>query len=70
VVFLKNPSIQRYVVEALKTWRKHNRNGALHAVARRTTALRHTRRNHRELRNEDFSRNPDMDRELYRGSSI
>src|SRR5260370_9382585 len=22
--FLKNPSIQRYVVEALKTWRKHN----------------------------------------------
>jgi len=23
-VFLKNPSIQRYVVEALKTWRKHN----------------------------------------------
>src|ERR1700723_2348295 len=23
-VFLKNPAIQRYVVEALKTWRKHN----------------------------------------------
>src|SRR4029077_4910133 len=23
-VFLKNPSIQRYVVEALKTWRKGN----------------------------------------------
>src|SRR5258707_2422605 len=23
-VFLRNPSIQRYVVEALKTWRKHN----------------------------------------------
>src|SRR5260370_15000817 len=23
-VFLKNPSIQRYVVEALKTWRKAN----------------------------------------------
>ena len=66
-IFLKNPSIQRYVVEALKTWRKHNA-----AMILSTQSLD-------ELRKSDildvivescvtkiFLANPDMDRELYR----
>jgi type IV secretion system protein TrbE len=65
--FLKNPSIQRYVVEALKTWRKHNA-----AMILSTQSLD-------ELRKSDildvilescstriFLANPDMDRDLYR----
>ncbi len=66
-VFLKNPSIRSYIVEALKTWRKHNA-----ALVLSTQSLD-------ELRKSDildvilescvtkiFLANPDMDRELYR----
>jgi type IV secretion system protein VirB4 len=66
-VFLKNPAIQRYVVEALKTWRKHNA-----AMVLSTQSLD-------ELKRSDildviieccatkiFLANPDMDRDLYR----
>jgi type IV secretion/conjugal transfer VirB4 family ATPase len=65
-VFLKNPSISAYVVEALKTWRKHNA-----ALVLSTQSLD-------ELRKSDildvllescptkiFLANPDMDLELY-----
>ncbi len=66
-VFLKNPSIRSYIVEALKTWRKQNA-----AMILSTQSLD-------ELRKSDilsviiescptkiFLANPDMDRELYR----
>ena len=65
-VFLKNPNIRTYVVEALKTWRKHNA-----ALVLSTQSLD-------ELRKSDildvilescvtkiFLANPDMDCELY-----
>ncbi len=65
-VFLKNPSVRSYIVEALKTWRKHNA-----ALVLSTQSLD-------ELRKSDildvilescvtkiFLANPDMDRELY-----
>ncbi len=65
-VFLKNPSIRSYIVEALKTWRKYNA-----ALVLSTQSLD-------ELRKSDildvilescvtkiFLANPDMDRELY-----
>ena len=65
-VFLKNPSIRSYILEALKTWRKHNA-----ALVLSTQSLD-------ELRKSDildvilescvtkiFLANPDMDRELY-----
>jgi type IV secretion/conjugal transfer VirB4 family ATPase len=65
-VFLKNPSIRTYIVEALKTWRKYNA-----ALVLSTQSLD-------ELRKSDildvilescvtkiFLANPDMDRELY-----
>lgn len=65
-VFLKNPSISAYIVEALKTWRKHNA-----ALVLSTQSLD-------ELRKSDildvllescptkiFLANPDMDLELY-----
>jgi type IV secretion system protein TrbE len=65
-VFLKNPSIRSYIVEALKTWRKHNA-----ALVLSTQSLD-------ELRKSDildvilescvtkiFLANPDIDRELY-----
>ena len=56
-VFLKNPAIQRYVVEALKTWRKHNA-----AMVLSTQSLdelkrsRHPRRHHRKLRHQNLPR--------------
>ena len=66
-VFLKNPSIRAYIIEALKTWRKHNA-----ALVLSTQSLD-------ELRKSDildvilescvtkiFLANPDMDAELYR----
>jgi len=66
-VFLKNPSVRSYIIEALKTWRKHNA-----ALVLSTQSLD-------ELRKSDildvilescvtkiFLANPDMDRELYR----
>jgi type IV secretion system protein TrbE len=66
-VFLKNPSIQRYVVEALKTWRKHNA-----AMILSTQSLDDLRRSDlldvilESCATKIFLANPDMDRELYR----
>lgn len=67
-IFFKNPSIKSYIVQALKTWRKHNA-----AMILSTQSLD-------ELRKSDildvvvescptkiFLANPDMDRELYQG---
>jgi type IV secretion system protein VirB4 len=66
-VFLKNSSIQRYVVEALKTWRKHNA-----AMVLSTQSLDELRRSDildviiESCATKIFLANPDMDRELYR----
>jgi type IV secretion system protein TrbE len=66
-VFLKNPSIQRYVVEALKTWRKHNG-----AMVLSTQSLDELRRSDildviiESCATKIFLANPDMDRDLYR----
>jgi type IV secretion/conjugal transfer VirB4 family ATPase len=66
-VFLKNPSIQRYAVEALKTWRKHNA-----AMVLSTQSLDELRRSDildviiESCATKIFLANPDMDRELYR----
>jgi type IV secretion/conjugal transfer VirB4 family ATPase len=66
-VFLKNPSIQRYVVEALKTWRKHNA-----AMVLSTQSLDELRRSEildviiETCSTKIFLANPDMDRDLYR----
>src|SRR6266481_6842407 len=66
-VFLKNPSIQRYVVEALKTWRKHNA-----AMVLSTQSLDELKRSDildviiESCASKIFLANPDMDRDLYR----
>ena len=66
-VFLKNPAIQRYVVEALKTWRKHNA-----AMVLSTQSLDELKRSGivdviiESCATKIFLANPDMDRELYR----
>ncbi len=66
-VFLKNPGIQRYVVEALKTWRKHNA-----AMVLSTQSLDELKRSDildviiESCATKIFLANPDMDRELYR----
>jgi type IV secretion/conjugal transfer VirB4 family ATPase len=66
-VFLKNPSIQRYVVEALKTWRKHNA-----AMILSTQSLDELKRSDildviiESCATKIFLANPDMDRGLYR----
>jgi type IV secretion/conjugal transfer VirB4 family ATPase len=66
-VFLKNPSIQRYVVEALKTWRKHNA-----AIVLSTQSLDELRKSDildvivESCATKIFLANPDMDRGLYR----
>jgi type IV secretion system protein VirB4 len=66
-VFLKNPSIQRYVVEALKTWRKHNA-----AMVLSTQSLDELKRSDildviiESCATRIFLANPDMDRDLYR----
>jgi type IV secretion system protein VirB4 len=66
-VFLKNPAIQRYVVEALKTWRKHNA-----AMILSTQSLDELKRSDildvivESCATKIFLANPDMDRELYR----
>ncbi|MGB8985080.1 MAG: type IV secretion system DNA-binding domain-containing protein, partial [Candidatus Sulfotelmatobacter sp.] len=63
-VFLKNPAIQRYVVEALKTWRKHNA-----AMVLSTQSLDELRRSDildviiESCATKIFLANPDMDRE-------
>ena len=66
-VFLRNSSIQRYVVEALKTWRKHNA-----AMVLSTQSLDELRRSDildviiESCATKIFLANPDMDRDLYR----
>jgi type IV secretion/conjugal transfer VirB4 family ATPase len=66
-VFLRNASIQRYVVEALKTWRKHNS-----AMVLSTQSLDELRRSDildviiETCVTKIFLANPDMDRDLYR----
>jgi type IV secretion system protein TrbE len=66
-VFLKNPAIQRYVVEALKTWRKHNA-----AMVLSTQSLDELKRSDildviiESCSTKIFLANPDMDRDLYR----
>jgi type IV secretion system protein TrbE len=66
-VFLRNPAIQRYVVAALKTWRKHNA-----AMILSTQSLDELRRSDildiivESCATKIFLANPDMDRELYR----
>jgi type IV secretion/conjugal transfer VirB4 family ATPase len=66
-VFFKNPSIQRYVVEALKTWRKHNA-----AMILSTQSLDELKRSDildiiiESCATKIFLANPGMDRDLYR----
>jgi type IV secretion/conjugal transfer VirB4 family ATPase len=65
-VFLRNANIQRYVVEALKTWRKHNA-----AMVLATQSLDELRRSEivdvivESCATKIFLANPDMDRDLY-----
>jgi type IV secretion/conjugal transfer VirB4 family ATPase len=66
-VFLRNPSIQRYVVEALKTWRKHNA-----AMILSTQSIDELRKSDildvilESCSTKIFLANPGMDRDLYR----
>ena len=66
-VFLRNPSIQRYVTEALKTWRKHNA-----AMILSTQSLDELKRSElldvivESCATKMFLANPDMDQGLYR----
>ena len=65
-VFLRNPSIQKYVTEALKTWRKKNA-----AMILSTQSLDELRRSDlldvilESCATKIFLANPDMDQELY-----
>ena len=67
-VFLRNSSIQRYVGEALRTWRKYNA-----AMILSTQSLDELRRSDildvliESCATKIFLANPDMDRDLYRG---
>jgi type IV secretion system protein VirB4 len=66
-VFLRNPSVRRYILEALKTWRKHNA-----AMILSTQSLDELRRSDlvdvilESAVTKIFLANPDMDRDLYR----
>ena len=66
-VFLRNRSIQRYITEALKTWRKHNA-----AMILSTQSLDELRRSElldiivESCSTKMFLANPDMDQDLYR----
>ena len=66
-IFLRNPSIQQYVIEALKTWRKHNA-----AMILSTQSLDELKRSElldvivESCATKIFLANPDMDKELYR----
>jgi type IV secretion system protein VirB4 len=66
-IFLRNPSIQRYVTEALKTWRKHNA-----AMILSTQSLDELKRSElldiivESCATKIFLANPDMDQDLYR----
>jgi type IV secretion system protein VirB4 len=65
-IFLKNPSIRRYITEALKTWRKHNA-----AMILSTQSLDELKRSElvdviiESCATKIFLANPDMDRDLY-----
>ena len=65
-VFLKNPSIRSYIVEALKTWRKHNA-----ALVLSTQSLDELRKSGildvilESCVTKIFLANPDIDHELY-----
>jgi type IV secretion/conjugal transfer VirB4 family ATPase len=66
-LFLRNSSIQRYITEALKTWRKHNAGMILS-----TQSLDELKRSElldvivESCATKIFLANPDMDQELYR----
>lgn len=66
-MFLEHRSIERYVVEALKTWRKHNA-----AIILSTQSVDELRRSDildivvESCATKIFLPNPDMDRDLYR----
>jgi len=66
-IFLRNPSIRRYIIEALKTWRKHNA-----AMILSTQSLDELKRSElvdviiESCATKIFLANPDMDRDLYR----
>jgi type IV secretion/conjugal transfer VirB4 family ATPase len=66
-MFLRNSSIQKYVIEALKTWRKHNA-----AMILSTQSVDELRRSDlldvilESCVTKLFLANPDMDRDLYR----
>ncbi|HEY6291386.1 MAG TPA: hypothetical protein VI455_07485 [Terriglobia bacterium] len=66
-VFFRNPSIKAYIVEALKTWRKHNA-----AMILSTQSLDELRKSGilevmvESCPTKIFLANPDMNRELYR----
>jgi len=65
-VFLKHPSIRLYILEALKTWRKHNA-----ALVLSTQSLDELQKSEildvilESCVTKIFLANPDMDRELY-----
>ena len=66
-IFLRNPSIQQYITEALKTWRKHNA-----AMILSTQSLDELKRSElldvivESCATKIFLANPDMDQDLYR----
>ena len=66
-LFLKNPSIKSYIIEALKTWRKQNA-----AMILSTQSLDELRKSEildiiiESCPTKIFLANPDMDRDLYR----
>lgn len=66
-VFLRNPSIRAYILEALKTWRKHNA-----ALVLSTQSLDELRKSEildviiETCPTKIFLANPDLDRQLYR----
>src|ERR1700681_3029791 len=66
-LFLKNPSIKSYIVEALKTWRKQNA-----AMILSTQSLDELRKSDilevviESCATKIFLANPDLDREVYR----
>ncbi len=66
-VFLRNPSIQRYITEALKTWRKHN--AAMILSTQSLDELKRSQLLHvivESCATKIFLANPDMDQDLYR----
>jgi len=66
-IFLRNPNIQQYITEALKTWRKHNA-----ALILSTQSLDELKRSElldvivESCATKLFLANPDMDQDLYR----